>query len=210
MINIALKVGIETTSLAFWSSGLTIQPPRLPDETTIPTTTCLCGSWPERSMLPITIVNIWWMELCAYPTLWSDTALSYIILTLNCLLIEAYRMTHTSWHAPHDANCMTPSACYIPHTACHTSLIARCLLIEAYQMTHTSLPSPNNAEHPASKWQVYIFKSLVWFAKSEPPDLPMWETDTLLIQPFSLKYDKWSCMQVEHQPRHPQNNSWLY
>ena len=34
--NIVPRVGIELTSLAFWASGLTMEPPRLPDVTTLP------------------------------------------------------------------------------------------------------------------------------------------------------------------------------
>ena len=48
MGNIVPRAGIESTSLAFQTSVLTITPPRLPDVITIPTNTCLNGSLPER------------------------------------------------------------------------------------------------------------------------------------------------------------------
>ena len=40
MENIAPRVGIEPTSLAFWVSVLTITPPRLTDVTTLQTPAC--------------------------------------------------------------------------------------------------------------------------------------------------------------------------
>ena len=47
MENIVSRAGIELTFLAFWTSVLTIELPRLPDVTTVPTLTCLCGSLPN-------------------------------------------------------------------------------------------------------------------------------------------------------------------
>ena len=48
MGNIEPKVAIESTSLAFQASVLTITSPGLPDVTSLPTPTCLCCSLPER------------------------------------------------------------------------------------------------------------------------------------------------------------------
>ena len=53
MGNSASRVGIETTSLALWASVLT--PPRLPDVTTLPTSNCLWGSLPDRSVQTTTL-----------------------------------------------------------------------------------------------------------------------------------------------------------
>ena len=52
MGNVALRKGIEPTSLAFQVGVLTTSPPRLPDVTTLPTPTCLCESLslPKRSV----------------------------------------------------------------------------------------------------------------------------------------------------------------
>ena len=48
--NSAPRVGIEPTSLAVSANALTITIPRLPDVTTLPKSTCLCGSLSERSV----------------------------------------------------------------------------------------------------------------------------------------------------------------
>ena len=50
MGNIALRVGIEPTSLAFPSSVPTIYSPRLPYGITLHVSTSLCGSLPKRSV----------------------------------------------------------------------------------------------------------------------------------------------------------------
>ena len=47
MGNIVPRAGIKPTSLIFQASVLTIMPGRLPDVTTIPKHTCLCGSLPQ-------------------------------------------------------------------------------------------------------------------------------------------------------------------
>ena len=54
--NMAPRAGIEATSLAF-HSVITITPLKLPDITTRPAPTCLCGSWPERSVQTISKVT---------------------------------------------------------------------------------------------------------------------------------------------------------
>ena len=51
------RVGIEPTSLAFVASVITFTLPRLPDVTTLPTTTCVCDPWPERSEQTITCLR---------------------------------------------------------------------------------------------------------------------------------------------------------
>ena len=58
MRNIVPRAGIEPTTLAFRARVLTIIPPRLFDVTTIPTSTCLCGSLPERSLQTTTFVRV--------------------------------------------------------------------------------------------------------------------------------------------------------
>ena len=45
--NIVPRAGMEPTSLASLASVLTITPLRLPDVTTLPKPTCLCGSLPD-------------------------------------------------------------------------------------------------------------------------------------------------------------------
>ena len=49
MGDVAPRVGIEPTSLAFQASVITIPPVRLPDVTTLSTPTSLCGSLFEMS-----------------------------------------------------------------------------------------------------------------------------------------------------------------
>ena len=44
------RAGIEPKSLAFRASVLTVTPHRLPDVTTIPTSTCLFSSLPQKSV----------------------------------------------------------------------------------------------------------------------------------------------------------------
>ena len=55
MGNIAPRAGIKPTSLAFWPSVLTTMPPRLPDVTTLPMLTWLCGIFPDRSVQTTTL-----------------------------------------------------------------------------------------------------------------------------------------------------------
>ena len=55
MGNIAPRVGIEPTSLAF--SVLAITPPRLPDVTALPTPTSIRGSLPETSVQTTILVQ---------------------------------------------------------------------------------------------------------------------------------------------------------
>ena len=50
MGNIAPRVAIKPTPLAFRARVLTISPRRLPDVTMLPVPTCLCGSLPEKSV----------------------------------------------------------------------------------------------------------------------------------------------------------------
>ena len=50
MGNIAPRWGIKPIYLAFWASGLTIRPLRLPDVTTLSTATCLGSSLHEKSL----------------------------------------------------------------------------------------------------------------------------------------------------------------
>ena len=50
MGKIAPKDGIEPTSLAFWSSVLTITSPRLPDVVILPTATCIYDVLPKRAV----------------------------------------------------------------------------------------------------------------------------------------------------------------
>ena len=50
MGNIVPRAGIETTSLTFSVSVLTITPLSFPNVTSLPMSTCLCGSLPERSV----------------------------------------------------------------------------------------------------------------------------------------------------------------
>ena len=54
----AHRAGIEPMSLAFQASVLSITQPRLPDVTTVPTPTCICGSLPERSVQTTTLVAV--------------------------------------------------------------------------------------------------------------------------------------------------------
>ena len=56
--NIALRAGIESTSLAFWASVLTITPSRLPAVTTLAMAVCLCGFLPERSVQTTTLAIV--------------------------------------------------------------------------------------------------------------------------------------------------------
>ena len=56
MRNFAPRAGIESTSLPFWASMLTITPPMIPDTTTLPMPTYLCGSLPMRSAQSISII----------------------------------------------------------------------------------------------------------------------------------------------------------
>ena len=55
MGNIVPRAGLELRYLAFQASVLTIIPRRLPDATTIPMSTCLCSSLPQRSVQTTTI-----------------------------------------------------------------------------------------------------------------------------------------------------------
>ena len=54
--DIAPRAGIEPTYLAFQANVLMITPPRLPDVTTIPTPTCLYGSFLEKSVQTTTVI----------------------------------------------------------------------------------------------------------------------------------------------------------
>ena len=56
MGNIAPRVGIEPTSLAFRTSVLTISPPMFPHVTTLLMPMCLYGSLAERSVKTIAVV----------------------------------------------------------------------------------------------------------------------------------------------------------
>ena len=67
MGNIAHRAGIESISLAFRASVLTITPNRLPDITTLQTPTCLCGCLPERSVQS-TEVTVTLVRHCAERT----------------------------------------------------------------------------------------------------------------------------------------------
>ena len=60
MGNIVPRARIKHTSLAIWASVLTITPHRLPYVITIPMTTCLRSSLPERSVQPTTVVTRRW------------------------------------------------------------------------------------------------------------------------------------------------------
>ena len=57
MGNMVLRAGIEP-NLVFQASVLTITPLRLPDVTTLPTHTCPCKSFPERSVQTTTLVPL--------------------------------------------------------------------------------------------------------------------------------------------------------
>ena len=59
MENIAPKAGIESTSIAFRASVLSITPPRFLDVTTLPTPTCLCAFLSERSVQTTYIERDW-------------------------------------------------------------------------------------------------------------------------------------------------------
>ena len=48
MENIAPRMGIKPTSLAFQARVVTVTPPGLPDVITVLIPTCLCSSLPER------------------------------------------------------------------------------------------------------------------------------------------------------------------
>ena len=50
MGNIIPRAGLEPTSLAFQASVLPYSPCRLPDVNTMPIPTCLCSSFPQRSV----------------------------------------------------------------------------------------------------------------------------------------------------------------
>ena len=56
--NIALRVGIESTSPAFQANVLTITPPRLPDVSILPMPTCLCGSLSDYYTHPPGIIRL--------------------------------------------------------------------------------------------------------------------------------------------------------
>ena len=58
MGNIASRVVIGPTTLAFWASVLTITTPRLLDVTIVPTPICLCIFLPERSVQTTTYIYI--------------------------------------------------------------------------------------------------------------------------------------------------------
>ena len=53
-----LEWGVEPTSLAFRVSVLSITPPRLPDVTTLPMSTCLCGSFHKGSEQTTTLIPV--------------------------------------------------------------------------------------------------------------------------------------------------------
>ena len=55
----------------------------------------------------------------------------------------------------------------------HHNLISHSAALSCH-WTSQSLPYPNNAEHLARKWQVYIFKTLVWLDQCSNP----WGSDS--------------------------------
>ena len=57
MGNNVIRVRIESTSLAFQASVLTITPHRFPDVTTVSVPTCSCGTLPERSVHTTTLLT---------------------------------------------------------------------------------------------------------------------------------------------------------
>ena len=58
MENVVPRVEIKPTSLALWASVLPLHPIGFPDVTTLPMSSCLCGSLPERSVQTTTLIPL--------------------------------------------------------------------------------------------------------------------------------------------------------
>ena len=56
MGNIVPRAGLEPTPLAFWASVLPLHHIGFPDDTAIPTPTCLCGSLPHMLVQTTTLI----------------------------------------------------------------------------------------------------------------------------------------------------------
>ena len=76
MRNIALRVRVKPTSHAFRATIWTLTPPKIPDVTILPPSTCLCSSLPERSVQTTTV-------------LWCNLLLWFIVELGLCRLAVA-------------------------------------------------------------------------------------------------------------------------